>query len=113
MSRIANAFLVALACTFVEQTVLSKIGLGFLLEPGGTPPWRELPSLEPPLPLASHFLPCGYGLVIMVVTVTYLWVLMVGMGVGSARAKYSALAQKDGEKDVVERYQLPNLYARE
>jgi len=112
MSRVANAFLVALACTFVEQTIVPKIGLGFLLEQGGTPPWSEIPSLEPPLPHAAQFLPAGYGLVIIVVTITYLWVLMVGMGVGSARTKYSALAQKDGEKDVAERYQLPNLYAQ-
>uniref|UniRef100_A0A6U0HIL5 Glutathione transferase n=1 Tax=Helicotheca tamesis TaxID=374047 RepID=A0A6U0HIL5_9STRA len=40
------------------------------------------------------------------------WVLAHGMKVGKARAKYIELAKKDGEKDVEERYALPNLYAQ-
>jgi len=102
----------ALASTLVEQTILPRIGLGFLLEPGGSPPWSKTPSIEPTLPLTASYLPSGYGLVIAVVTITYLWVMMLGMTVGAARSKYSALAEKDGEKNVVERYQLPNLYAQ-
>jgi hypothetical protein len=109
--RIVKAFALALSATFVEQMLLPKIGMGFLLEPGGAPFGSGL--VEPPLPLTASFLPCGYGLVILVVTFTYLWVLMVGMGVGAARSKCSALAEKDGEKEVAERYLLPNLYARE
>jgi len=107
--RIVKAILLALVSTLLEQTVLPKIGLGFLLEPGGTP---TSVLVEPPLPMAASFLPAGYGLVIAVLTITYLWVLMVGMSVGASRAKYSALAEKDGEKDVAERFQLPNLYAQ-
>ena len=34
------------------------------------------------------------------------------MKVGAARTKYAELAKKDGEKDVDERYGLPNLYAQ-
>jgi len=112
--RVAKAFLVAIASTFVEQIILPKIGLGFLLEQGGFPPpfGKKTTLMEPSLPLAASFLPCGYGLVIMVVSITHLWVLMVGMSVGSARSKYSSLAEKDGEKNVPERYELPNLYAQ-
>jgi hypothetical protein len=40
------------------------------------------------------------------------WGLTHGMEVGKARAKYMELAKKDGEKDVEERYGLPNLYAQ-
>ena len=99
MSRLLIAFGLALSATFVEQTVLPKIGLGFLLEKAGGPS-------------AGSFLPAGYGLVILITTVTYLWALIYGMSVGKARLEYAELAQKDGEKDVEERYKLPNLYAR-
>mmetsp|Transcript_18144 Transcript_18144/g.25573 ORF Transcript_18144/g.25573 Transcript_18144/m.25573 type:complete len:194 (-) Transcript_18144:71-652(-) len=40
------------------------------------------------------------------------WALTHGMKVGKARNKYIELAKKDGEKDVDERYGLPNLYAQ-
>mmetsp|Transcript_19577 Transcript_19577/g.27167 ORF Transcript_19577/g.27167 Transcript_19577/m.27167 type:complete len:194 (-) Transcript_19577:158-739(-) len=40
------------------------------------------------------------------------WALSHGMKVGQARNKYIELAKKDGEKDVDERYGLPNLYAQ-
>ncbi|KAL7524152.1 hypothetical protein ACHAXR_000453 [Thalassiosira sp. AJA248-18] len=43
---------------------------------------------------------------------TGFWTLAHGMKVGKARTKYSELAKKDGEKDVDERYMLPNLYAQ-
>lgn len=36
--------------------------------------------------------------------------LMHGMNVGKARTRYMEQAKKDGEKDVEERYGLPNLY---
>jgi len=109
LARVVNAILMALAMTLLEQIFLPKIGMGFLLESGGTP---TSALVEPPLPLAASYLPTGYGLVILVLTLTYLWLFMVGMSVGAARDKCSALAEKDGEKDVAERYQLPNLYAQ-
>jgi len=40
------------------------------------------------------------------------WTLAHGFSVGKARTKYAELAKKDGEKDVDERYLLPNLYAQ-
>jgi hypothetical protein len=41
------------------------------------------------------------------------WTFVHGMTVvGPARGKYMELAKKDGEKDVEERYGLPNLYAQ-
>ena len=113
LNRFAKAIFIALASTFLEQSILPKIGLGFLLEPGGTPPTIATALVEPPLPLAASFLPAGYGLVILVLSFTYLWMLVLGLSIGAARNKYSALAEKDGEKDVAERYQLPSLYARE
>jgi len=93
-----KAIILAVAFTLAEQALLPKIGLGFLLESGATP--------------STVYLPCGYGLVIMIVTYTYFWVLLVGMGIGKARQEYSELAEKDGEKQVEERYKLPNLYAQ-
>jgi glutathione S-transferase len=41
-----------------------------------------------------------------------LWTSNYGFTVGSARAKYMELAEKDGEENVKERYGLPNLYAQ-
>lgn len=43
---------------------------------------------------------------------TGFWMTMHGMAVGHARKKYMELAKKDGEPDVEERYDLPNLYAQ-
>ena len=43
---------------------------------------------------------------------TGFWSLLHGFAVGQARTKYAELARKDGEKDVDERYLLPNLYAQ-
>ena len=83
-SRLANALGLALVATLIEQAVLPKIGLGSLLEKGSS-------GLT-----AASFLPTGYGLVIIIVTFTYLWVLMYGMKVGGARSKYAELAEKDG-----------------
>lgn len=40
------------------------------------------------------------------------WVTTFGMKVGAARRKYKELAEKDGETEVAERYDLPNLYAQ-
>mmetsp|Transcript_10311 Transcript_10311/g.21779 ORF Transcript_10311/g.21779 Transcript_10311/m.21779 type:complete len:195 (-) Transcript_10311:232-816(-) len=43
---------------------------------------------------------------------TGFWTLSHGFKVGKARTKYAELAKKDGEKDVDERFMLPNLYAQ-
>jgi hypothetical protein len=40
------------------------------------------------------------------------WITSFGMKVGSARRKAIEAANKDGEKEVQERYALPNLYAQ-
>lgn len=40
------------------------------------------------------------------------WITTFGMKVGKARNKAIEMAKKDGEKDVDERYDLPNLYAQ-
>merc|ERR1711971_1171824 len=89
IDRFAKALGLGLGLAAVEKLLLPPAGLGFLTT-----------------------VPRGYGLVIGVISVTYLWVLMLGMKVGAARSKYSALAEKDGEKEIAERYQLPNLYAQ-
>jgi hypothetical protein len=93
---LANASFLALAATFVEKKVLPLVGSDFLLEPSTVAP----------------SLPRGFGLTVLILSATYIWILSVGMEVGKARAKYSKLAVKDGEKDVEERYAYPNLYAR-
>lgn len=54
--------------------------------------------------------PRAFGFVVATLTVTFIWLLTVGMTVGAARSKYKELASKDGEKDVELRYSLPNLY---
>jgi hypothetical protein len=41
-----------------------------------------------------------------------IFIFTQGMAVGQARKKFMELAKRDGEKDVEERYDLPNLYAQ-
>lgn len=103
LGRFAKSLAAALAATYVEHKFLPAIGLGYLLETSDSSSSSSL---------AGAYLPAGYGLVIAVVVVSYLWVLSVGMGVGFKRYKYKELAEKDGEKDVDARYLLPNLYAQ-
>jgi hypothetical protein len=94
---LGKAFVLSIVSTVIEKKVLPKFGLDFLQEPS-----TIVPSL-----------PRGYGLLIIVLGITYIWILNIGfMTVGPARSKYSALAQKEDEKDVQERYAYPNLYAR-
>lgn len=97
--RLAKALVYALAATFVEKKVLPSLGGGICKS-----------FLQEPSPLLN--LPRAYGLLTIVLGVTYIWVLMVGMSVSKARNKYTKLAEKDGEKEVQERYAYPNLYAR-
>lgn len=95
--RLGKALLLAVISTIVEKKVLPVFGLGFLQEPSAV-----VPSL-----------PRGFGLPIIILGTTYIWLLKIGfLDVGPARSKYSQLAEKDGEKDVQERYAYPNLYAR-
>ena len=63
----------------------------------------------------THAPPCSSKLTALTPLIllgTGFWALMHGFAVGAARAKYAELARKDGEKDVDERYLLPNLYAQ-
>lgn len=54
-----------------------------------------------------------FGLTPMILIGTGFWVTVHGfMVVGKARGKYMELAKRDDEKDVDERYGLPNLYAQ-
>mmetsp|Transcript_22884 Transcript_22884/g.30410 ORF Transcript_22884/g.30410 Transcript_22884/m.30410 type:complete len:194 (+) Transcript_22884:91-672(+) len=53
-----------------------------------------------------------FGLTPAILSGLSFWVVVHGMKVGKARGKYMELAKKDGEKDVEERYDLPNLYAQ-
>lgn len=53
-----------------------------------------------------------FGWTGLVLTTFGFWTTTHGMVVGKARAKYMEQAKKDGEKDVDERYGLPNLYAQ-
>lgn len=94
--RLGEALFYSLSATFIEKKIFPKIGLGFLADE-----------------TYLFHLPRGYGLLVLVLSITYLWVLMQGIAVAHARADYMAKAEKDGEKDVKERYAYPNLYARE
>ena len=93
--RLGKALAFALASTFVETKLLPKLGLGFLLESS-----------------TILNLPRGYGFVVLILGITYIWLLVTGISVAQARNKYIKQAEKDGEKDVDERYAYPNLYAR-
>jgi hypothetical protein len=58
-------------------------------------------------------LPKLFGVTPTILTGVSFWALLHGFSVvGKSRSKYMALAKKDGEKDVEERYDLPNLYAQ-
>lgn len=62
----------------------------------------------------SKYAPKGdfFGATPLILIGTSFWITAHGMVVGKARAKYSKLAKDAGEKDVDERYGLPNLYAQ-
>lgn len=67
----------------------------------------------PSLGEGSMGLPKLFGVTPALLTGMSFWVLMHGFAVvGSARSKYIKLAKEAGEKDVDERYGLPNLYAQ-
>lgn len=66
-----------------------------------------LSSSNPPLGLSPWF-----GLAPGILTFVGFWAFTHGLSVGRARQKAIEDAKKDGEKEVDERYGLPNLYAQ-
>lgn len=62
--------------------------------------------------LAPHELSLYYPITPLILTLMAFWILSHGFVVGAARSKYMTLAKKDSEKDIPERYALPNLYAQ-
>lgn len=67
----------------------------------------------PHLGTGSLGLPTLFGATPLMLTGFSFWALLHGfMVVGPARSKYMKLAKEAGEKDVEERYALPNLYAQ-
>ena len=66
------------------------------------------PNTNGPLGLSSYF-----GFTPLIYSLACFWTVGHGFTVVStARDKYSKLAKADGEKDVDERYGLPNLYVQ-
>jgi MAPEG family len=58
-------------------------------------------------------LPKAFGFTPIILSGLSFWCLIHGfLVVGASRNKYIQLAEKDGEKEVKERYGLPNLYAQ-
>jgi uncharacterized membrane protein YecN with MAPEG domain len=55
-------------------------------------------------------LPRAFGILLFLLTAFGFWMLNFGFQVGRARAKYRALAEKAGEKDL-DQFDYPNLYA--
>jgi len=53
-----------------------------------------------------------FGLTPLILSGLGFWAFAYGMNVGVARNKAMEAAKKDGEKDVKERYDLPNLYVQ-
>jgi len=96
MSHIMVGSLAAgLAGTFLE----SKFSLASVVGLGGTSSTTGLPQ--------------AFGMTPVILSGMSFWILMHGfVVVNNARKKYSALAEKDGEKDVNERFGYPNLYAQ-
>jgi len=64
-------------------------------------------NTDGPFGLSTYF-----GLTPLVFCFFNFFVLSFGMRSGQARRKYTDQAKKDGEKDVDDRYGLPNLYAQ-
>ena len=74
---------------------------------------KILPSLLPKaLFEASEVagLPRAFGLVLLLLVLSAMWIVIHGLKVGGLRKKYAAKAEKDGEANVEYRYGLPNLY---
>ena len=69
-----------------------------------------LPSLFTPSSLLGGVVSKACGVPLLLTCGACFWLTLHGFSVGSARTKYMELARKDGEKDVDNRYALPNLY---
>ena len=70
-------------------------------------------NFGPALGTGTLGLPRLFGITPAILTGTSFWVVLHGfMVVGRSRSKYMKLAEEDGEKEVEERYGLPNLYAQ-
>jgi hypothetical protein len=70
-------------------------------------------KFAPDLGAGSLGLPKLFGVTPLVLTGISFWALLHGFTVvGQSRKKFIEMAKKDGEKDVEERYDLPNLYAQ-
>lgn len=79
---------------------------------GGVYVEKILNGKYPFLSESSSFasLPRSFGLFVISLTAFNFWTVTYGMTVGRARKKYREMAEKDGEKDTYQRYNLPNLY---
>ena len=84
----------ALGFVYLESTVLPAL----------------IPWLFEASPLLSGAVPRAAGVPLLLLCAACLWLTMHGFSVGAARAVYMELARKDGEKDVDNRFSLPNLY---
>jgi len=67
----------------------------------------------PNIGTGSLGLPTLFGATPLILTAISFWSLLHGfLVVNQARSKYIKLAKEAGEKEVDERYDLPNLYAQ-
>ena len=71
---------------------------------------RLLPFLLVKSALLGGVVSRAVGVPLLLTCAACFWLTIHGFSVGSARTKYMELARKDGEKDVDNRYSLPNLY---
>ena len=69
-----------------------------------------LPWLFAQSSLLGGVVPRAVGVPLLLTCAACFWLTIHGFSVGSARTKFMELARKDGEKDVDNRYSLPNLY---
>ena len=91
---VGKSFAVGLAGAFLE----SKYQPASMLGRGAT---------------STSGLPQAFGITPLILSGMSFWILVHGFSaVNSARKRFSEQAKKDGEKDVDERYGLPNLYAQ-
>ena len=99
--------------TVSEPSMASIFGSAAVLAFGGSYVENKiLPDLLPSLFEASNIygMPKAAGLVVGALSVSLMWATMYGFKVGGKRKHYREKARKDGEKDVDQRYMLPNLY---
>lgn len=101
--------------SFDIRIIIMSVLLGTSLGAGLVSMLAESHYVTPALALGtgSLGLPKLFGVTPLILTGMSFWCLMHGfLVVGRSRSKFIELAKKDGEKDVEERYGLPNLYAQ-